>query len=266
MKKISIAIIILLISFHISKGSDYDLELYINNKPVETKILLFNEKTPLAAIEVLSSELDLYYEIHSDSLFLEDRLFTGVKLAKDDTLFVSLEDFAGFFNIDYKLDLKAGTVDLRTFNIRLQNSEVPRTESESNNIAPEKTGKEIKVIYEVTENQKNNIFAVYLTLQNISEKIADRVVVTCIFSLPGGQIVEKQFIDLNTLNPGDYREINFSITKPTMSSSGNSLSYNKVTTPDGGVHSTIAYSGGVIAPEPLITPDYELKIDYQIRL
>jgi len=267
-KKLLISVFFLAASCLCCKASDFEVDLYINNKPVNVEIFFPDTNTPFISLKDISPllKLDFTYNAEGDSLFFKDKLFPGKKVIKNRVIFVSIEDFASFFLMDYRYDSKAGTIDLRSFSIRLQEKEDEPLSSGETAPVPEKTGKELEILYERSESKEDNTFAVYGTVWNTSGSILDRVVVTCSFSLPTGEIISQQKVDLNTLNPGDWREVTFSVPKPAAGmAGGSSLYYNRVTTPDGGVFSSTGFNGGTPAPQPLITPDYRLETDYQVR-
>lgn len=258
----------LLISCNFCISGETDINLYIDNKACKGDIFLYEEKCPLISAEILASrlEIDWHYEAFSGILFFEDKIFTGKKIMKYDTLFVSIEDFADLFDFDYYYDEKVKTIDLRTFPVRLK--EISDTENLSleENPLSEKTGKELKILYERSESTEDNKFVLYATVQNISGLILDRVIVRCTFYIPNNVIIEEQSLYLNSLFPGDYREISFSVEKPSAGGTGEtSLSRTNVITPDGGVYSSVGLTGGVIAPVQLITPDYKIETDYEVR-
>lgn len=267
-KKLLITVILFSIYSLCCKASDFEAGLYINNKPVNVEIFFPDTYIPFLSLKDISPllNLDFTYNAEGDNLFFGDRLFPGRKVFKNSEVFVSIEDFASFFIMDYRYDSKAGTIDLRSFSVRLQEKEDGVISSGDPAILQEKTGKELEIIYERSESKEDNTFSVYGTVWNNSETILDRVVITCSFSLPTGEIISQQKVDLNTLNPGDWREITFSVPKPAAGmAGGSSLYYNRVTTPDGGVYSSAGFNGGPVAPQPLITPDYRLEADYQVR-
>jgi len=265
-KKLLITVILLAVCSSCSKASDFEAGLYINNKPVKVEIFFPDSCNPFMSLKDISPlfNLDVTYNV-GDDLFFKDRLFPGKKLTKNSVIFVSIEDFASFFSLYYRYDSKAGTIDLRSFSIRLQEKESESISSGDAAILPEKTGKELEILYEHSESKEDNTFVVYATVWNVSKSILDRVIITCSFSLPTGEAVSQQKVDLNTLNPGDWREITFSVPKPAAGlAGGSSIYYNRVTTPDGGVYSSAGFNGGPVA-QPLITPDYTLEADYQVR-
>ncbi len=258
-------IFILILVSYINAFSSNKITLYINNKPVDTEIFLLQDNKPAASAEILASEFKLNYDSNSKVLYFGNKIFKGEKIVKGNIVFIFLKDFAAFAELTYFYDEKARTVDLRNFNVRLQqkiNKDIPEQTT-----AAEKKGDEIKITCERTEQGKDNTFIVYAAVQNISDSILDMVMVNCTFIHPAGQIIDRQSICLNTMHPGDYREISFSTQKPPADpgASEGGLFYGSVTIPGRGTCSSVGLSGGTLAAQQLITPDYKLSTGYKVR-
>ena len=265
--KYFIIFILILISYMNSFPSEHKITLYINNKPVDTKIFLLEDNKPAASAEILASSLHLNFKYDSTSniLYMGDKIFKGEKIATGNIILIYVKDFADFAELTCCYDKKARTVDLRNFHVRLQensNKNIPgKTRAE------EKKGDEIKIVREKTEQGKDNTFIVYATVQNISGSILDMVIVNCIFIHPAGQIIDRQSVCLNSMNPGDCREISFSVEKPPADpgADGGGIFYGSVRIPGGGTYSSVGLSGGATVPQQLVTPDYKLSTDYKVR-
>jgi len=259
--------ILILISYMNSFPSEHKITLYINNKPVDTEIFLLGNNKPAASAEILASRLNLNFKYDSTSkiLYMGDNIFKGEKIVKGNVVLIYVKDFADFTKSTYYYDKKARTVDLRNFNVRLQ--ENPGKDIPGKTTVAEKKGDEIKIVCERTEQGKDNTFIVYAAVQNISVSILDMVMVNCTFIHPAGQIIDNQSICLNTMNPGDYREISFSVEKPPADpgADGGGIFYGSVRVPGGGTFSSVGLSGGAAVPQQLVTPDYKLSTDYKVR-
>lgn len=261
--------ILILISYINSFSSENKITLYINNKPVDTEIFLLQDNKPAASAEILASRLNLNlkYDNNSKILYIGDKIFQGETIVTGNIILIFLKDFAVFAESTYFYDEKARSVDLRNFNVRLQQNSNKDISTQTTAPAAEKKGDEIKILYERTEQGKDNNFIVYAAVQNMSDSILDMVVVNCIFIHPAGQIIDKQSINLNTMPPGDYREISFSIQKPPADpgASEGGLFYGSVTIPGRGTYSSVGPSGGTVAAQQLVTPDYKLMVNYNVR-
>jgi hypothetical protein len=259
--------ILILICYINSFASENKITLYINNRPVDTEIFLLQDNKPSASAEILASGLNLNFKYDSNSkiLYLGNKIFKGEKIVKDKIILIFLKDFSDFAELTYSYDEKARTADLRNFNVRLQ--ENPDKDIPCQTTAAEKKGDEIKIIYERTEQGKDNNFIVYAAVQNISASILDMVVVNCIFIHPAGQVIDRQIFNLNTMRPGDYREISFSTQKPPADPGAGEggLFYGSVRVPGGGTYSSVGLSGGTVAAQQLVTPDYKLMVNYDVR-
>ncbi len=259
--------ILMLISYMNSFPSEHKITLYINNKPVDTEIFLLKDNKPAASAEILASSLHLKFKYDSNSkiLYMGDKIFKGEKIATGNIILIYVKDFAEFAELTCCYDKKARTVDLRNFHVRLQENsgkDIP-----GKTTVAEKKGDEIKIVCERTEQGKDNTFIVYAAVQNISNSILDMVIVSCTFIHPAGQIIDKQSICLNSMNPGDYREISFSVEKPPADpgADGGGIFYGSVRIPGGGTCSSVGLSGGTVAAQQLVTPDYKLSTDYKVR-
>ena len=259
--------ILMLISYMNSFPSEHKITLYINNKPVDTEIFLLGDNKPAASAEILASRLNLKFKYDSKSkiLYMGDKTFRGEKIITGNIILIYVKDFADFAELTCCYDKKARTVDLRNFHVRLQENSNKNTPGKTK--TAEKKGDEIKIVFERTEQGKDNIFIVYASVQNISDSILDMVVVKCIFIHPAGQIIDRQSICLNTMHPGDYREISFSTQKPPADpgASEGGLFYGSVRVPGGGTYSSVGLSGGTAAAQQLVTPDYKLMVNYDVR-
>jgi len=259
--------ILMLISYMNSFPSEHKITLYINNKPVDTEIFLLEDNKPAASAEILASRLNLNFKYDSTSkiLYMGDNIFKGEKIATGNIILIYVKDFAEFAELTYCYDKKARTVDIRNFTVRLQ--ENPGKDIPGKTKIAEKKWDEIKITYERTEQGKDNTFIVYAAVQNISASILDMVMVNCTFIHPTGQIIDKQSICLNSMPPGDYREISFSVQKPPADpgADGGGIFYGSVKVPGGGTYSSVGLSGGAAVPQQLVTPDYKLSTDYKVR-